>query len=197
MTEKHIHYIQELAVVLQHNEIEMAVYAMDDFIAINGALTKAVTDALEHSEHKYYIAERLPVFGSCIIPSLIEVVDKSNSQEVQTLGSLVLAQLGSHHGIEHIVKEIDSEGRYACLSAIKLKEIDLDRTIKLLLRKLRFIDVATCQTQKGRDLVDCFLGQLDEVEQILPDDIIAKYTHPDIPHLTRMLVFQIIGKTAE
>lgn len=180
-------YFDDLFKRLTNDDPESVGRAMDEISKMRSDSIDLVLAAWQRSSHRYLIAERLPIFGSDIVPRLRDIVDNSKIEEIKILAALVLAQLNSLDDYALLENEIEKNGQYACIALHKIALNDLDKSIFLTLKRLSMFDAEKLDKSE-QQLVACYLSFLASAGVNIPESIQFKYQSDAMPMSIRLLV---------
>ncbi len=172
-------------------------------IRVNSLLADAAVYALQTGQDRYFVAERLPSFGSVIVEPLQALLNESPDDEVQVLAALVLLRLGSKAGIPILLNAVLTEpaDRYASLVVERLAANRVSEASEAIMTRLRRFSPAdvdlgkSFESNPNKDFVVTALHALQELAVALPEDLAGQFTVPSIPiEITSVLS---LGKALE
>lgn len=183
------HDLAQLAVFLNASDTKTQAQAIDEAIEVNFLLADAAVYALQNGQDRYFVAERLPNFGSIIIKPLQELLKESADAEVKVLASLVLLRLGSKAGIPDLLQAVSTEpvDRYAALVVDRLAACGISETSEAVINRLRQFSLTEVDLGKSfesnalKDFVVASLHALQTLNFPLPQDLWIHLTAPGLP----------------
>ena len=182
--------LQEINVGIESNDIEILVKSVEKAALQVKSLVDAVLHAFEASSDRYFIAERLYMFGPCIIEPLRKVYHNTTNQEAKVLAAIVLMRLGSDIESDALLHEVsEGTGGLVCLAAKKLAEIKNNQLKYVIVKRLRTCDISQS------DIISCLLWVLiEDLREQLPDDIVHRINTDKAPIDLKLTIEHFIKK---
>jgi len=189
LTEFAKHDLTQLAVFLNASDTKTQAQAIDEAIQVNSLLADAAVYALQNGQDHYFVAERLPNFGSIIIKPLQALLKESADAEVKVLASLVLLRLGSKAGVPGLLQAVLTEpvDRYAALIVDRLAACGISETSEAVINRLRQFSLTEIDLGKSfesnalKDFVVSSLHAMQTLDFPLPQDLLNHLTAPGLP----------------
>ncbi len=189
LTEFAKHDLTQLAVFLNASDAKTQAQAIDEAIQVNSLLADAAVYALQNGQDRYFVAERLPNFGSIIMEPLQALLKESADAEVKVLASLVLLRLGSKVGVPDLLQAVLTEpvDRYAALIVDRLAACGVSETSEAVINRLRQLSLKeidlgkSFESNANKDFVVASLHALQTLNLPLPQDLLDHFTAPGLP----------------
>ena len=181
--------LAQLAAFLNETNIEKQAYAIDEAIRLNRLLAFSSVCALRDGQDRYFIAERLPRFGSIVVEPLKSLLEESREAEVKVLASLVLLRLGSRAGVPVLLDALLTEPaeRYASLVARTLAANGIGEAGAVIIARLHGTDLSVTSVGKSfgsnpsKDMIVSLLAALKTLTITLPPDLQQRLEAPKLP----------------
>jgi len=189
LTEFSKHDLTQLAVFLSASDAKTQGQAIDEAIQVNSLLADAAVYALQNGQDRYFVAERLPNFGSIIMEPLQALLKESADAEVKVLASLVLLRLGSKAGVPDLLQAVLTEpvDRYAALIVDRLAACGISETGEAVINRLRQLSLKeidfgkSFESNANKDFVVSALHAMQTLNFPLPQDLLNHLTAPGLP----------------
>lgn len=181
--------LKQLGATLTASNVEKQAQAIEDAVRVNHLLALSSVCALRDSPDRFFVAERLPRFGSVVIKPLEALLQEPAEREAKVLASLVLIGLGSQTGVAVLLDALLTEPaeRYAAVVARTLAENSIGKAGDAIVARLRGSDLSANALGKsfasnaGKDLVVSLLFALKTLTITLPADLQQRLESPDLP----------------
>lgn len=188
--------LTRLGATLTAPNVEKQAKAIDDAIRVNHLLALSSVCALRDSQDRFFVAERLPRFGSVVIEPLEALLQEPAEREAKVLASLVLLGLGSRAGVPILLEALQTEpiNRYASLVARTLAANGIGEAGDAIIARLRGSDLSAAALGKSfasnasKDLIVSLLSALKTLAIALPTDLQQRLEAPDLPTEIRSLL---------
>ncbi len=181
--------LSRLAVFLNASDAQTQTQAIEEAVQVNLLLADAAVSALQSGQDRYFVAERLPQFGSVVIAPLQALLTESTDDEVQILAALVLLRLGSKAGVTVLLHAVLTEpiDRYAALIVERLAANGIQEAGDAILARLRqfrrdAVDYGKpFESNASKDFVVTSLHALPGLDIALPPDLQVYFTAEIMP----------------
>ena len=181
--------LMQLGATLTEPDIEKQTQAIDDAIRVNHLLALSSVCALRDNQDRFFVAERLPRFGSVVVEPLEALLQEPAEWEAKILASLVLLRLGSYTGVPVLLEalRIEPAERYTSLVARTLAANSIGEAGDAIIVRLRGSDLTADTLGKSfasnadKDLVVSLLFALKTLAITLPPDLQQRLEAPELP----------------
>lgn len=181
--------LAQLGAFLSETDIKKQTQAIDDAVRLNRLLALSSVCALRDGQDRFFVAERLPRFGSVVVEPLETLLQEPAEAEAKILASLVLLGLGSKAGVPTLLEALKTEPaeRYAALIARALAANGIGETGEVIIGRLRNADLTVAALGKSfasnaaKDTAVSLLADLRTLAVALPPDLRQRLEAPDLP----------------
>jgi hypothetical protein len=181
--------LTQLGATLTAPNVQKQTQAIDDAIRVNHLLALSSVCALRDSQDRFFVAERLPRFGSVVVEPLEALLQEPAEGEAKILASLVLLGLGSQAGVPILLDALLAEPaeRYASLVARTLAANGVGEAGEIIITRLRSSDLTpnalgkSFASNASKDLAVSLLDALKKLAIALPTDLQQRLKEPNLP----------------
>ena len=178
--------------LLSHEKSDV-VLGINQIVEGSGQLVDIAIGMLENGCDKYFAAEKLPAFGSRIIPRLIDVLEQSDSLEVKRYCALLLGQFYDWTGREILEEEILGLKDLALQAESRLEKIDPVYSRNLMIKALDDYPFTPDDLREKDYTVASMLYRLYHQPEGLPQRFVDKFSGENLPDEIRFIMSHLSG----